>query len=109
MILLSEADPGKSAGAATEWLDYGDEGFLFSLSFSSHHALTGEIGVVRTGRHFVRAYEFVERGGDMISRLSAIKVGLRILPENSEIRPFIVYLIEQTRDDDSDRPQACAT
>ena len=23
MILLSEPDPGKSAGAATEWLDYG--------------------------------------------------------------------------------------
>ena len=83
------------------WKSY--EGYLFSLFLSSHAALTTEIDI----EHFeqediVRAYDFIERSGDMISRLGAIEVGFRILPENPEIEPFIIRLIEKIRDDDID-------
>ena len=74
------------------------EGFLFSLFLSSHSAMTGEIGVERLQREdLVRAYDFIERRGDMISRMGATEVGLRILPENPEIGPSLIRLVEQIR------------
>ena len=84
-----------------EWRPY--DGFLFSLLLSSHSALTEEIAVERLeGDELVRAYDFIEKHGDMMSRLGAIEVGFRILPENPEIKPSIVRLIQQIRDDDVD-------
>lgn len=77
------------------------EGFLFSLFLSSHSSMTGEIGVELLEREdLVRAYDFIERHGDMISRMGATEVGLRILPENPEIEPFLIRLVKQIRDDD---------
>ena len=78
------------------------EGFLFSLFLSSHSSMTREIGVEFLEREdLVRAYDFIERRGDMISRMGATEVGLRILPENPEIEPFLIRLVKQIRDDDA--------
>ena len=83
------------------WKPY--EGYLFSLFLSSHAALTTEIDIEHLEQEdIVRAYNFIERYGDILSKLGAIEVGLRILPDNPEIEPFIVRLIEQIRDDDTD-------
>ena len=83
------------------WRPY--EGFLFSLFLSSHSALTNEFGVEHIERHeLCHAFELIERCGDVVSRLGAIEVGLRILPDNPEIRPSITSLIKQIRDDDID-------
>ena len=83
------------------WRPY--EGFIFSLLLSSHSTLTAEIHVGRLEKEdIVRAYDFIQKRGDIISRLGAIEVGLRVLPEHLEIEPFIVRLIEQIRDDDVD-------
>ena len=83
------------------WHPY--EGFLFSLFLSSHSALTAEIYYDRLEKEdLLRAYDSIDRHSDPISRLGAIEIGLRILPENSEIEPFVVRLIEQIRDDDID-------
>ena len=62
------------------WRPY--EGFLFSLFLSSHSALTAEFGVEHIERHdLCRAFELIERCGDVVSRLGAIEVGLRILSD----------------------------
>ena len=83
------------------WRPY--EGFVFSLLLSSHSALTAEIPVDRVKKEDLsRAYHSIESDGDIMSRLGAIEVGLRILPEHPEIAPFVVRLIEQIRDDDVD-------
>ena len=83
------------------WQPY--EGYLFSLFLSSHAALTTEIDIQHlTKEDIVRAYDFIEKCGDILSRLGAIEVGLRILPDNPEIEPVIIRLIQQIRDDDID-------
>ena len=85
----------------SSWKPY--EGYLFSLFLSSHAALTDEIDIQHLEQEdIVRAYDFLERSGDMISRLGAIEVGLRILPDNPKIEPVIIRLIQQIRDDDID-------
>ena len=92
---------GRFLTQLSAWRPY--EGFLFSLFLSSHSALTANVGVERLDREdLVRAYDFIEKRGDMLSRLGAIEVGLRILPENAEIEPFLIRLIQQIRDDDVD-------
>ena len=83
------------------WRAY--EGFVFSLLLSSHCALTTEICVDRLEKEdLFRAYKLIERSGDIISRVGAIEIGLRILPEHPEIEPLVVRLIEQMRDEDVD-------
>ena len=81
------------------WRPY--EGFVFSLLLSSHSALTSEIRVDRLKNEDLgRAYDYIARLGDVISRLGAIEVGLRILPEHPEVEPYVIRLIEQLRDDE---------
>ena len=83
------------------WQAY--EGFVFSLLLSSHSALTAEIYVNQLEKQdLFRAYDLIERYGDIISRVGAIEIGLRILPEHPEIEPVVVRLIEQMRDEDVD-------
>ncbi len=97
---------GYAAGAGCQfmqqlsaWRPY--EGFLFSLFLSSHAALTAEIGVDHLDTDdLVRAYDFIENHGDILSRLGAIEVGLRILKERPEIEPSVLRLVHRIRDDD---------
>ena len=92
---------GRFSRELSVWGPY--EGFLFSLFLSSHSAMTAEIGVERLERQdLVHAYDFIERRGDMISRIGAIEIGLRILPEHPEIEAIVMRLVEQIRDDDVD-------
>lgn len=81
------------------WRPY--DGFLFGLLLSSHSALTDEISVEHLGaEELTKAYDFLLAHGDIISQLGAIEVGIRILPERPEIKPYLISLIEIIRDDD---------
>lgn len=83
----------------SEWRPY--EGFLFSLLLSSHAVLTAEICVDHLDRdNLIRAYDFLEKHGDPLSRLGAFEIGLRILPQRPEVEPYLKLLIYRIRDDD---------
>lgn len=83
----------------SSWRPY--DGFLFSLLLSSHSVLTAEINVNQLGsEELVRAFEFLDKYGDIISQLGAIEVGLRVLDSRLEIEPILIRLIERLRDDD---------
>ena len=83
----------------TGWRTF--DGFLYSLFLSSHAALTAEIDVNSLPRNdLVRAYEYIENRGDVLSKLGAIEVGCRILSERRELEPYILGLVRQIRDDD---------
>lgn len=83
----------------SEWRPY--EGFLFSLFLSSHSALTAEINADHLdAEKLEEVFEFLEIHGDPLSRLGALEVGLRILPDRPESKPFLLRLVHQIRDDD---------
>jgi hypothetical protein len=85
----------------TEWRPY--EGFLFSLLLSSHSALTSEIKTDHLNQDDLeKAFDFLEKHGDMLSRLGAFEVGLRILPDRPEVEPFLLRLVLRIRDDNMD-------
>ena len=82
-----------------EWRPY--EGFLFGLFLSSHSSLTTEICVDRLDKtQLVEAYDFVDKHGDILSRIGALEVGLRILPERQEVKPYLLRLVHRIRDED---------
>jgi len=86
-------------GQLTEWRPY--EGFLFSLLLSSHSALTAEINADHPDQEDLeKAFDFLKNHGDMLSRLGAIEVGLRILPDRPEVKPALLQLVHLIRDDD---------
>ena len=81
-----------------EWNPY--DGFLHSLLLSSHSTLTNEIKVNDLNdEELVRAYQFIEKYGDPISRLGAFEVGLMILRERPEVEPFLLPLVRLIKDD----------
>jgi len=89
----------KVFGQLTDWRAY--EGFLFSLFLSSHSALTAEINTDHLSQgELEKAFEYLEKNGDMLSRLGAFEVGLRILPNRPEVEPFLLRLVHRIRDDD---------
>lgn len=80
------------------WRPY--EGFLLSLLLSSHSAFTAEINVDHLNKdEIVKAYDFIEKYGDPFSRLGALEIGLRILPDRPEIEPFLLPILLRIRDD----------
>ncbi len=95
-----------AAGAGTHflkqlslWDPY--EGFLFGLLLSSHSSLVAEISVEHLRcEDLVRAFGLLEKCGDRISQLGAIEVGLRVLPDRPDIKPPLIRLINQIRNDD---------
>ena len=83
----------------TEWRPY--EGFLFSMFLSSHSALTAEINTDHLVQdELERAFDYLEKHGDTLSRLGAIEVGLRIIRDRPEIEPILLRLVHRIRDDD---------
>jgi len=83
----------------TEWRPY--EGFLFSLFLSSHCVLTAEINTDHLSQEELeKSFDHIEKHGDMLSRLGAVEVGLRILPDRPEVEHFLLRLIHRIRDDD---------
>ena len=99
-ILAYASGAGKDVlGQVSAWKPR--EGFMLSLFLSSHAALTAKINLGFLEKEdIVQCYEYLVTHGDVISRLGAIEVGLRVLPENREIEPLVVQLIEHIRDDD---------
>lgn len=86
-----------------DWRPY--EGFMFSLFLSSHAALTAEIDVDRLDSHdLVKAFDFIEKHGDILSRLGAIEVGLRVLADRPEVESYVLPVVRRIRDDDVDGP-----
>lgn len=86
-------------GQLTEWRPY--EGFLFSLLLSSHSALTAEIKAEHLDQEDLgKAFDYLEKHGDMPSLLGAFEVGLHILPDRPEVEPFLLRLVHRIRDDD---------
>jgi hypothetical protein len=79
------------------------EGFLFSLLLSSHMALTAEINTDHLVQgELEKAFDYLEKHGDMLSRLGAFEVGLRILPDRPEVGPFLLRLVHRIRDDEAE-------
>lgn len=82
-----------------EWRPY--EGFLFSLLLSSHSALTAEIKADLLDQDGLeQAFNYLEKHGDILSRLGAFEVGLRVRPDRPEVEPFLLRLVHRIRDDD---------
>lgn len=82
------------------WQSY--NGFIFSLLLSSHSALTAEINTDQlSSEELVHAFEFLDQNVDIISKLGAIEVGLRVLSLRPELEPFLIRLIERLRDEDA--------
>ncbi len=82
----------------SKWQHY--EGFLLSLLLSSHSSMTAEINVDQLGsEELLRAFDYLDEHGDRTSQLSAIEVGLRILPSRPEIEQVVIRLVKQIRDD----------
>lgn len=83
----------------TDWRPY--EGFLFSLLLSSHSLLTNDINVDNLDKKDMEnVFSYLEKYGDILSRLGAFEVGLRILPDRPEVEPFLLRLVELIRDDE---------
>lgn len=86
-------------GQLSEWRPY--EGFLFSLFLSSHSTLTAKIKVDHLEREKLEeVFDFLEKHGDMLSRLGAFEVGMRIISDRPEVEPFLLRLVHRIRDDD---------
>ena len=82
------------------WRSY--DGFLHSLFLSSHSSLTAEINIDElTLDVILRAFEFIEKHGDYLSRLGVVEIGFRILPSVPEIEPILVRIITKIRDEDA--------
>ena len=87
------------------WKPY--EGFLLSVLLSAHSSLTAAINVERLGQHdLVRAFEYIRNHGDILSKLGAIEIGLRILPEHPDLESVLIHIVEQVRDDDVNDPKS---
>lgn len=87
------------------WKPY--EGFLLSLLLSAHFSFSTVINVDKLGkRDLDRAFEYVKKHGDMLSKLGAIEIGLRILPEYPDLESVLIHLVEQIRDDDVNDPNS---
>ncbi|MET4000602.1 hypothetical protein [Marinobacterium sp. MBR-109] len=81
------------------WHPY--NGLLFSLFLSSHWALTDEIDTTSLDKEVLeKAFDYVEKNGDILSRLGAFDVGFRILVNRPEIEPYLLRLLYRIRDDD---------
>ena len=84
----------------SSWRPY--DGFLYSLLLSSHSSLTTEIGVEHlASEDLVRAFRSLGEFGDRLSQLGAVEIGLRVLSDRPDVRPALICLTKQIRDDDA--------
>lgn len=83
------------------WRAY--DGFLLALLLSSHSLNSFLIKIDQVNEeNLIRAYQWLQTDGDMISKLGAIEIGLSILDRQPKIEPFIKGMISQIRDDNVD-------
>jgi len=100
------AGPGRTfLNDLSEWRSY--DGFLLGLLLASHSTLTDEMYVDHLdGDNLVKAFEFIEAQGDLLSRLGAFEVGLRICQQRPEVKPVLLNLVRLIRDDDLESDQS---
>lgn len=100
------AGPGRTfLNNLSEWRSY--DGFLLGLLLASHSTLTDEMCVDHLdGDNLVKAFGFIEMQGDLLSRLGAFEVGLRICQRRPEVKPFLLSLVHCIRDDDLESDQS---
>lgn len=83
------------------WRTY--DGFLYALLLSSHSLNLSSIDVSNINDdELVKAYEWLQNNGDLISKLGAIEIGLSIIDKRPSIEPYLTKMIQQIRDDDLD-------
>lgn len=76
----------------SNWNSY--DGFLFSIMLSSHSFLTKEIPIDKMDKEeCIKAFNFIYLNGDVISRLGAIEIGLRIISSIPDIEPIIISMV----------------
>ena len=76
-------------------------GLLYGLLLSAHSSLVNQIDVKRIGfDDLMRSFRFLEKEGDVLSRIGAIEVGFRLIGTMPDLEPVLVRLIERLRDDD---------
>ncbi|WP_197545363.1 metallophosphoesterase family protein [Paenibacillus riograndensis] len=81
-----------------EWNSY--NGLLLCLYLSLHADLTAEINLKKmNSEELIRAFNFIEKYGDMVSQIGVVEIGLRVLSELPEIEPIIARIIKRIRDD----------
>jgi len=86
------------------WHPY--EGFLFALLLSAHSLNVAAIDVEQLEEgDLIKAYEWLQKNGDLFSQLGAIEIGLSILDRHPDIEPYIKDMIEQVRSDSPDDKQ----
>lgn len=79
------------------------DGFLLSLLLSSHSLNSSLINVDQINdEDLVKAYEWIQNNGDLVSKIGAIEIGLSILDKRPGIEPYVKKIIEQIRDDNAD-------
>ena len=80
-------------------------GFFYSLLLSAHSSLVNQIDVERIDPDdLMRSFRFLEKKGDVLSRMGAIEVGFRLIGVMPDLEPVLVRLIELLRDDDGHGP-----
>ena len=76
-------------------------GLLYGLLLSAHSSLVNQIDVERIDADdLMRSFRFLEKEGDVLSRMGAIEVGFRLIGVMPDLEPVLVRLIERLRDDD---------
>ncbi len=82
-------------------------GLLYGLLLSAHSSLVNQIDVKRIGfDDLMRSFRFLEKEGDVLSRIGAIEVGFRLIGTMPDLEPVLVRLIERMRDDDGHGPKS---
>ena len=82
-------------------------GFFYSLLLSAHSSLVNQIDVERIDPDdLMRSFRFLEKKGDVLSRMGAIEVGFRLIGVMPDLEPVLVRLIERMRDDDGHGPKS---
>ncbi len=97
-------DYAEQAGrsALTAWFSWQRTmGLEFSLFLSAHSSLTDLVSVDHLeDQELSTVLQSLHDNGDPLSRLGAVEVGLRVLPDRPAISSLIAQLIQDIRDDD---------
>jgi hypothetical protein len=85
----------------TSWRGY--EGFLLALMLASHSYNLAAIDTSDLSENdLIRAYEWLQHHGDVISQLGAVEVGLALIDQHPKIEPYLINIISQIRDENVD-------
>lgn len=77
-----------------------EDGFKWALLLSGHESLTEKVDSSDLNKAELEAALFwLKDGGDKMSQIGGIEIGLRLLPSKPQLEPIVVELINQIRED----------